>query len=375
MKNLISYPKQTLSTLFLFFAFLMIAEAQDYSQVVRENGLIMQRIDDAHTGKINYIYNEPHNQSFMYLRASKDDNGNNCILNEDGLLRINEYDLCRSAEPDIEIVTLDPSIKLYVNGDAAKNTGDGFWDIVSDQRLKKNISPLNNSLDILKEVEFIEFEYNGLARTTTGKKYYGVLAQQVSEILPSTVKTFTGRLHPSHKNDTELLMFNPNDLMYTGLNAIKELAVVTEGQYQELTENLEEEKSRNKVLEDRIDELENKLEQLISSLHQNESPKISYSNSVFLSGQGAGKLYQNTPNPLNQSTIIKYELPEIVSKASILIQDTFGRVLKEIILSNNLKNGTVEFNAAGAGLKNGTYIYTLIVNGEHIDSKKMIFIE
>ncbi len=375
MKNLISYPKHALSTLLLFFAFLMIAEAQDYSQVVRENGLIMQRIDDEHTGKINYIYNEPHNQSFMYLRASKDDNGNNCILNEDGLLRINEYDLCRADEPDVEIVTLDPSVKLYVNGNAAKNTGDGFWDIVSDKRLKKNINPLKNSLDVLKEVEFVEFEYNGLARTTTDKKYYGVLAQQVREVLPSTVKTFSGKLHASHKNDTELLMFNPNDLMYTGLNAIKELATITEEQHQELVDNLEEEKRRNGVLEGRIDELENKLEQLISSLSQDESSKASYSSSIFLSAQGTSKLHQNTPNPLNQSTLIKYELTQVTNTAFILIQDMFGRVVEKIALPDNIKIGTVEFNAAKVGLKNGTYVYTLVVNGQQLDSKQMIFIE
>jgi len=46
-----------------------------------------------------------------------------------------------------------------------------------------------------------------------------------------------------------------------------------------------------------------------------------------------------------------------------------------MILPNNVKNGSAEFNAAEAGLKNGTYIYTLVVNGQHIDSKKMILVK
>lgn len=372
MKSLISYPKHALSTILVFFVFLMMAEAQDFSQVVRENGLIMQRIDDAHTGKINYIYNEPHNQSFMYMRASKDDNGNNCILEEDGLLRVGEYDICRDGEPGVDIVELDSSVKLYVNGDAAKS-GEPFWSTASDQRLKKNIHSLKNSLETLKEVEFVEFEYNGLARTPKDKKYYGVLAQQVRKVLPSTVKTFSGRLDTSHKNNTELFMFNPSDLMYTGLNAIKELATLTEEQHQELIESLEEEKGKNRVLENRISEMENKLEQLISSLNQDESQKTS--NSIFLSEQRTGKLYPNTPNPLNHSTTIQYELPQVTDKASILVQDMHGRVLQKITLPNNIKNGTVEFNAVQTGLKNGTYVYVLVVNEKHIDSKKMIFIE
>jgi len=363
MKSLISYPKHALSTLLVVFSFLTIAEAQNltsFSQVLRQNGLVMQRSGPNNVGKINYVYSAEHNRDFMYMRASKDDNRNNCILTKDGLFRVGEYDLCRTPQsPNEVIVDLEGTgIKLYVNGDAGKSVGGSMWNTVSDQRLKKNISSLKNSLETLKEVEFVEFEYNGLARTPADEKYYGVLAQQVREVLPSTVKTFSGQLQPSHKSDTELLMFNPNDLMYTGLNAIKELATITEEQHQELVENLEEEKRRNRVLEDRVDELENKLEQLISSLSQDERPKTSYSSSVLLSGQETGKLHQNIPNPLNQSTLIKYELPQVTNEASILVQDMFGRVIQKIMLPNNVKNGTVKFNASKAGLNNGTYVYT-----------------
>ena len=73
--------------------------------------------------------------------------------------------------------------------------------------------------------------------------------------------------------------------------------------------------------------------------------------------------------------MIEYELTQVTDEASILIQDMFGRLLQKITLPDNVKTGTVEFNASKAGLNNGTYIYTLIVNGQHIDSKKMIFVE
>jgi len=202
-----------------------------------------------------------------------------------------------------------------------------------------------------------------------------VIAQQVREVLPNTVKTFSEKLHSSHKNSTELLNFNPSDLMYTGLNAIKELATITEEQHEELVENLEEEKSKNRILENRVSELENKLEQLINSLPQNQSQENSYSNSLLLSEQGTGKLHPNVPNPLNHSTLIKYELSKVSDKASILIQDIQGRILQTIALPNHAKNGAVEFNATNANLSSGTYIYALVIDGELIDSKKMIFVE
>jgi len=386
MKNLISYSKYALSTLLVIFAFLTVAEAQnltDFSQVRRQDGLIMQRKGPDNVGKINYIYNDIHDQAFMYMRATKDDLDNNCLLTREGTFMVYTGDPCRD---DVDLPPLAADIKLYVNGGAriegnlfvngeVIQPGNALWTVVSDKRLKKNISPLKHSLDILKEVEFVEFQYNGLAKTPTEEKYYGVIAQQVGEVLPNTVKTFSERLHPSHKNSTELLMFNPSDLMYTGLNAIKELATVTEDQHEELVKNLEKEKRKNRALENRVTELESKLEQLINSLAQNHSQETLYSNSVLLSAQISDKLHPNIPNPLNHSTLIKYELSRASDKASILIQDTHGSVLQEIMLPNHLKNGTVEFNATNAGLSPGTYIYSLVVNGEVVDSKKMIFVE
>jgi len=372
MKNLISYSKHTLSTLFLFFAFLMIAEAQDYSQVRREQGLIMQRIDTTNVGMINFFHREEDeadptdDYDFMFMRATKDNQNNNCVLTQDGLLLISNPDLCHRVNlpPD-----LPSDVKLFVNGDVAKSTGDATWSIVSDQRLKKNINPLRNSLNLLQEVEFVEFEYNGLAKTPTNKKYFGVLAQQVGQVLPSTVNTFSKQLRPLDKKNTELLMFNPNDLIYTGLNAVKELAEIDQEQHEYLLDELEKERNTNEVLEDRIDELEGKLEQLIASLQESNTQSIS-----LRSHKTEGKLYPNIPNPLSQYTLIQYELSQITNDASILIQDMYGKIIKNIVLPNHVKSGSIEFDAMQTDLTSGTYVYTLMINGQAIDSQKMVFI-
>lgn len=380
MKSLISYPKHVLSILFLFFAFLMIGEAQDYSQVVREEGLIMQRENDETNtlgaGMINFFHrvddveNPDDSYNFMFMRATRENQGNNCILTQDGLLLVDHEDLCHRVNLPPDLPT---DVKLFVNGDVAKSAGEATWSIISDERLKKNVNPLKNSLDVLREVEFVEFQYNGLAKTPTTKKYYGVLAQQVGKVLPSTVNTFAKQLHPTDKKNTELLMFNPNDLIYTGLNAVKELADINEKQHEELLEDLEKEQRKNTILESRVDDLENKLEQLITLLGQNDNAETS--SEIFLSDQIEGKLHPNIPNPLSHSTLIRYELPQITNDASILIQDMFGRTLKSITLSKDIKNGIVRFDAVQAGLTSGTYVYTLIVNGQSINSQKMVFIE
>lgn len=300
------------------------------------------------------------------MRATADDGlGNNCILTEDGLLLVATEDHCaRTSTPD----NLPSNIKLFVYGDVAKSTGEATWTILSDERLKKNVSPLDNSLDKLKEIDFVEFRYNGLAKTSTDKKHYGVLAQQVGEILPNTVSTVSRQMHSSDKEKTDFLMFNPNDLIYTGLDAIKELAEINDERHKELLYNLENEREKNEILEKRVDNLENKLEQLIALLGENKptsTPRIITE----------GRLYPNVPNPLSESTLIEYELPQNAMDAFILIQDMNGRILKEISLSSNIKSGTVKFNAAQVGLSNGIYSYVLLINGQAVDSQKMVFIK
>jgi hypothetical protein len=80
-------------------------------------------------------------------------------------------------------------------------------------------------------------------------------------------------------------------------------------------------------------------------------------------------LYQNIPNPFNQTTSISYSLPQKISSAQIIITDKTGRQLKQINISNGGK-GKVTVDAST--LASGAYNYSLYVNGKFIDSKQMI---
>ena len=80
-------------------------------------------------------------------------------------------------------------------------------------------------------------------------------------------------------------------------------------------------------------------------------------------------LEQNTPNPFNATTTIKYNLPEKFNSAQIVITDKNGRTIKQVNVSGSGK-GTVNI---GAGtLVAGTYNYSLIVDGRMIGSKQMV---
>ena len=80
-------------------------------------------------------------------------------------------------------------------------------------------------------------------------------------------------------------------------------------------------------------------------------------------------LFQNHPNPFNESTTITYQIPEGHTTAKIIIYDLQGGQIKSYALEGE-NNGLLEIRAGT--LKPGIYHYALIVSNEVIDIKKMI---
>ena len=80
-------------------------------------------------------------------------------------------------------------------------------------------------------------------------------------------------------------------------------------------------------------------------------------------------LHQNVPNPFNQSTQIRYYLPETVRNASLIIFDMQGKQLMQIPLTQ--RGEGVEI-IQGSQLSPGIYLYALIADGREVDVKRMI---
>ena len=80
-------------------------------------------------------------------------------------------------------------------------------------------------------------------------------------------------------------------------------------------------------------------------------------------------LYQNSPNPFNNQTEIKYNLPENAENAAINVYSLNGNMLLSKPLT---KTGNGSITISGSELEAGMYIYTLAVNGIEADSKRMI---
>ncbi|QJW89139.1 tail fiber domain-containing protein [Spirosoma taeanense] len=121
---------------------------------------------------------------------------------------------------------------LFINANAIK-PGGGPWQAPSDARLKKDIRPFTDGLAKVLQINPVNFRYNGLAQTPDNSEQVGILGQEMASILPYTVSTARAQLKPE-ETPTDILIFDPNALVYVLINAVKELA----GKVQSLEQQL-----------------------------------------------------------------------------------------------------------------------------------------
>lgn len=82
-------------------------------------------------------------------------------------------------------------------------------------------------------------------------------------------------------------------------------------------------------------------------------------------------LYQNIPNPFREKTVIRFHLTNDVKDASICIFDMSGKLLKKLPVSKGMESVSVN----GYELGEGMFLYSLVVNGQEFDTKRMILSE
>ena len=113
------------------------------------------------------------------------------------------------------------------------------------------------------------------------------------------------------------------------------------------------------VLKQELDEVKTK------SNARNKTSTIGIDSSIASSGN---ILYQNTPNPFKEQTVIRFKLAEDAKDASICIFDMTGKTLKKLSISSGMDSVSI----GGHELGEGMFLYSLIVNGQEIDTKKMV---
>jgi hypothetical protein len=257
----------------------------------------------------------------------------------------------------------------------------------SDRKLKQNITDVTNALDIINKLQPKYYEYrqdgNFKEMNLPTGKHYGLIAQDVEQILPGLVKETEfiskpikpkGALGPVKINPDRSIQvekINPSSNIsqenktevnnFKALNYTELIPIIVKAM-QEQQQQIGQLKDENNDLRKDVSELKKEMADLKALVTKNN-----------LIGNGydlnKASLEQNTPNPYNSATIIRYHLPRNAGSAKVVITDMSGKTIKSISLISG-DNGQLTLNSGT--LAAGSYNYTLWIDGKQVDSKKMV---
>lgn len=244
------------------------------------------------------------------------------------------------------------AIKLDVNG----MTRTTYLVVTSDQRLKKNIKPLQKAIDLVNGLRPVTYQWDKNSELTKGfgdNQQIGLLAQEVEKIIPEAVV----------KDENGMYAINYNAITPVLIQALKEL----NDQVKDVaaaTDEIDALKNDNAQLKQQVTDMEKLINDICTS-----GCEKAYAAYHPMSEKSTSQLYQNTPNPFDQSTTIGYSIAAEAQSAKILVYDLKGQLLKSIEAPVST-NGSIKMSSGS--LSAGTYTYTLVVDGKIIDTKLMV---
>lgn len=162
-------------------------------------------------------------------------------------------------------------------------------------------------------------------------RHYGVSAQDLKEMYPNLV----------HEGEDGYLSVNYVEMVPLLLRSMQEL------------------KARVQELEGKDGDGVRTARSEASALQTTDIAKSVARNAV---------LYQNTPNPFTAQTEIRFSLPDDAPSAYIYIFDMTGKMQKQIPVNPSQQSVTIN----GYELQAGIYLYSLVIGGQEIDTKRMI---
>lgn len=258
---------------------------------------------------------------------------------------------------------------VFINGQGTGSLGQFY---ASDNSIKTNISNISNVLSILNQVPVKSFYYDTLNSHNlklSASKQYGVIAQDIESILPELVSETT---KPADY-DTLGNIINPAFTYKTvNYNAFIGLLIKST---QEQQSQLNSKDSAINSLNDRLIALENCINglnlcgnpQAVNTIN-NSNINATITNVDLKDGQSI-VLEQNVPNPFAEQTTINYFLPDDVKKAQLLFYNAQGKLIQTLDLT---QKGKGSINVFAQDLSTGVYTYTLVADGQIVETKKMV---
>jgi len=185
-------------------------------------------------------------------------------------------------------------------------------------------------------------------------RFTGFLAQDVEKVAQEIGYDFSGVDKPQNKQTAYGLRYAEFTVPLVKATQEQQDLIV------ELRADNERRKSEISTLQNRITELESLTQQLLDNQQSDQEAPI-------ILGQSP-TLEQNQPNPTHAMTRIGYFLPT-GKIGTLIITAIDGKELQRITLS---QNGEGQVDLQTRSLPAGTYNYSLIVDGQIVDTKRMV---
>ena len=253
--------------------------------------------------------------------------------------------------------------------------GYAAWTNFSDGRAKKNIRTNVPGLDFINRLQPVTYNLDldmvdnlmGIDKTGGGDAEDGVsqpLSKEMREAREAKQKQVqTGFVAQDVEKTAKSVGydFDGVDVDENGVYGLRysEFVVPLVKAVQELSE-------QNERLQEQINQLLGKENE--SSILRSSSGESSITGIVNPVAAQC-KLYQNAPNPLTHSTVIKFYIPENINTAFLNIYNMEGKQLMQIPITERGENS---HQILGHHFSAGMYLYTLIADGTVVDTKRMI---
>lgn len=223
---------------------------------------------------------------------------------------------------------------------SSSNRWSSVWAVdgtinTSDARDKNNIRDLNYGLKEILQLHPVKFNWKN--NPAEGDKL-GVIAQEIQKVLPEVVRDWEYQIDETTGKKTKV--------------SVEKLGVMYADIIPVLIRGMQEQQNQ-------IDELKQLVDQLT-----NTQTSASSVNNVAISNAA---LEQNVPNPVKNTTTIRYNITG--NTAQLNITDGNGKIIKQIQLA---AKGVGIVNVDCSALGSGAYYYSLLADGKIIDTKKMI---
>ncbi len=269
--------------------------------------------------------------------------GSQSSSNKNGILRLEGRGGLRYTCGSKTIVQYEPGLRVVGASEAPlhiyKPVSAPQYLTSSDANLKSNIKPLENMGDLLADITPVSYTLKSTTNDEVAQKdgmfsqsvdqrhlQYGFIAQEVREIYPDLV----------YEDSDGLLSIDYTGFIPLLVDAMKDMKATIQEQQAE------------------IESLKNPVQ---------GKPIGSDAGAVVAS------LSQNKPNPFKVTTTVACVIPENVSTAFLCVYDLNG---SQKLRRDIKQRGNVDVTIEGNSLTAGMYIYTLVCDGQEIDSKRMI---